>query len=142
MSLKEETEKILANPSPQMIADYGFLGPLPRGLSRPGDINASVQAGLREREHAQLQFEVQERAKRKERQAKQAEADAAARRIEDEKAARANEVQLEAQLRREYPNMSDAAWKDMWPSVRRDFYAAAHQQRMAALTSDVGYERY
>jgi hypothetical protein len=132
--------------SPEMRECYAEFGGLEQLLTPPvGDsrhIDLASQAGDAYRERAQLERDTRARETRKAKMAKEVEAEAAARRIADEKEARAEELKLSAHYRSLWPSMSDKAWEDVWPSVRADHYTREKAARLEAINRDVPYESF
>ncbi len=130
--------------SPEFRECYSGLGGIELLLTPPvGEsrhIDLASQAGDAYRERAQLERDTRARETRKAKMAKEVEAEAAARRIADEKEARAEELKLSAHYRNLWPNMSDEAWASVWPSVRTDHYAKEKAARLEAINKDVPYE--
>jgi hypothetical protein len=140
----DELSKQFNAASPEFRECYAEFGGLDLLLQPPvGDarhIDLASQAGDAYRERAQLERDTRARETRKAKMAKEVEAEAAVRRIADEKEARAEELKLSAHYRNLWPNMSDEAWASVWPSVRTDHYAKEKAARLEAINKDVPYE--
>ena len=140
MADEKSLEQLIASASPEIRSCYAEIGGIEQLLA-PSDnplamIQYATQYGENMRAQAKMAEENRARAARKEKMAAEAEEQRKARLAEDEAAARAEEAMLEAQLRKEYPRMSDESWRDLWPQVRRQHYAEAHERRMHAFRND------
>jgi regulator of protease activity HflC (stomatin/prohibitin superfamily) len=132
--------------SPEFREMYVELGGLQQLLTPPVGISRKIDlasaAGDAYRARAQFERDTRARETRKAKMAKEVEAEAAAQRIADEKEARAEELKLSAHYRTLWPNMSDSAWADVWPSVRADHYAKEKAVRLEAINKGIGYEQF
>jgi hypothetical protein len=103
--------------SPERHEIYDAVGGLSRVLEPALSPEARIERARRHRdavrESAKLDEQTRACQKRQEQMAKEAESEEKARRVENKESLREFESHLAAQLRTEYPPMSDEAWADL-----------------------------